>query len=201
MSLIRYILFFFILSFAHELRSQEHPIISYFNGEVYTDRVVLTWNIIGGNTCNGITIFHSNDSINYNVIGEIPGICGAVSDAEPYSFTDVSPTKNQVNYYKLQLGNQGFTTPLEVLYYETSESGFVFFPNPSNEELFIFVNTIYQDSKIEIYDSRGKKIIDQYVESGTLKSFSSNLFEAGNYIIRLVDGNNIISSKQMIRIN
>jgi hypothetical protein len=187
--------------FAMELKAQDHPILSYFKAEVYGNQVVLTWNISSGNNCNGITIYHSSDSINYSEIGNIPGICGALDEDEPYRFTDENPTENKLNYYKLKLGNQGFTTPLAILYYETQESGFVFFPNPSSDEISVFVNGYYQNSSIVIYDASGKKVIEQNVTPGTLVQFTPYQFESGNYIIQLVDGNSVIGSQKMFRID
>jgi len=192
------ILFFF---FTLELGSQEHPILTYFNGDAYGDQIVLTWNIVGGNSCNGISIFHSSDSINFTEIGNIPGICGALDKDDPYQFIHKDPVKSGWNYYKLQLGNQGFTTPLAILYYETSENGFVFFPNPLNEVVSVFVDGYYQNSKIVVYDASGKKVIEQTVSSGNLISLSLAQFEAGNYIIQLLDGNSVIGSQKMIRID
>lgn len=186
--------------FTLELKAQDHPILSYFSGEVYGEQIILTWNISGGNNCNGITIFHSSDSINYTEIGNIPGICGALDEDEPYQFIDPNPTKNKLNYYKLQLGTQGFTTPLSILYYETSENGFVFFPNPSSKEVSVFVNGFYQNSSIVIYDTNGKKVIEQNVTPGSLVQFTPLQFQAGNYIIQLLDGNTVIGSQKMIRI-
>lgn len=183
------------------LKAQDHPILSYFKGEVYGNQVVLTWNISGGNNCNGITIYRSSDSINYSEIGSIPGICGALDEDEPYRFSDENPAENKLNYYKLKLGNQGFTTPLSVLFYKTQESGFVFFPNPSSDEISVFVNGFYQNSTIVIYDVSGKKVSEQKVIPGTLMQFTPVQFESGNYIIQLVDGNSVIGSQKMIRID
>lgn len=189
------------LLFTLNLKSQEHPILSYFNGDVYGDQIVLTWNIIGGNSCNGINIFHSSDSINYTEIGNIPGICGALDKDDPYQFTHTDPVKNEWNYYRLQLGNQGFTSPLSILYYETSENGFVFFPNPSSEVVSVFVDGYYQNSKIVIYDAGGKKVMEENVIPGSLMQFTALQIESGNYIIQLLDGNSVIGSQKMIRID
>jgi hypothetical protein len=201
MKVYRLIILLFFLAGPTIQFAQEHPIISYFKGDVVSDKIVLTWNIIGGNNCNGITIFHSADKINYVEIGSIPGICGAQSESEPYRFTHLDPAENQINYYKLQLGNQGFTTPLALTFYPTNEKAFVFFPNPSNDQLFLFVDAIYQNSEIEIFDSKGSKVLGQAVKAGNLVEISPLSLEAGNYLIRLRDGNTLISSQKMIRID
>jgi hypothetical protein len=180
--------------------SQFHAIISFFNGEAYNDQVLLTWNISGGNNCNGIIIYHSSDNISYTEIGEIPGLCGEIIDSEPYSFLHSNPNENQVNYYKLQLGSQGFTTPLEVLFYNTNDIGFTVFPNPSEEVVNIYINNAYQNASIEVFDMNGKQILINNYVSGVLNPIYIRDWESGTYLIRLLNDNNIIGTDRIIRL-
>lgn len=189
-----------LLFFKQSVAAQEHPIISFFNAEVYNEQVLLNWNIVDGNNCNGINILRSSDNINYEVIGDIPGVCGAILEEEKYLFIDESPLKNQVNYYKLQLGGQGFTTPLSIDYYETKENGFVVFPNPSSDILYLYINGVYTESAIEIIDLNGKLVFDQNVESGTLFKLEPITLRTGTYILRLKDGSEIVGSSKIIRL-
>ena len=179
--------------------AQSHPIISYFNGKVFNDEVLLSWNIIGGNSCNGIIILHSDDNINYTEIGSIPGICGEIIGSEAYSFSDESPSTNQINYYKLQLGIQGFTTPLEVAFYKTGEKGFVLFPNPAESKINLYVNSNYQNVSFEVFDASGKKINEGNLNSGILSPLDISTWDAGNYIIRLLSESTIIGSDRIIK--
>jgi len=180
--------------------AQSHPILSFFNGEAYNDEVLLTWNISGGNNCNGIIIYHSMDDISYTEIGEIPGLCGEIIDSEPYSFLHTDPTKNQLNYYKLQLGSQGFTTPLEVLFFNTNEIGFTVFPNPSEDLVNIYINGVYKNATIEVFDIHGKQVFSAEYSSGVLNPLSIGEWESGSYIIRLLNNNTVIGTDRIIRL-
>ena len=40
-------------------------------------KVQLNFTIKAGNTCNGIEIFRSPDSVNFSLIGDIQGVCGS----------------------------------------------------------------------------------------------------------------------------
>ena len=182
------------------LKAQDHPIIDFFNGETFNDQILLSWNIIGGNNCNGITIYHSTDNLNYIEIGEIPGICGEIVDAEPYSFLHITPKANALNYYKLKLGSQGFTTPLELMFYKTGDKGFTFFPNPASEFFNVYVSKTNQNPRIEVFDSSGKKMISQYVTSGVLVQVDTFKLTKGVYIIRLLDGNEVVSNSQLVQL-
>ena len=182
------------------MTAQDHPIISFFNGSIFNDQILLNWNIIGGNTCNGIIILHSADNINYVEVGSIAGICGEVSDSEPYSFLHTDPVPNQFNYYKLNLGGQGFTTPLEVLFYKTGEDGFTIYPNPSTEYFNLYVSAVYQDASIEVFDSNGKIILIQSVPSGELIQIFTQDWSGGNYVIRIKDGDSTVGNDRHVHL-
>ncbi len=182
------------------MTAQDHPIISFFNGSIFNDLILLNWNIIGGNTCNGIIILHSADNINYVEVGSIAGICGEVSDSEPYSFLHTDPVPNQFNYYKLNLGGQGFTTPLEVLFYKTGEDGFTIYPNPSTEYFNLYVSAVYQDASIEVFDSNGKIILIQSVPSGELIQIFTQDWSGGNYVIRIKDGDSTVGNDRHVHL-
>lgn len=55
----------------------------------------------GGNPCKGIRVHQSTDGINFQDIYEFPGICGSPSADESYYYTDESPGKNKLNFYRL----------------------------------------------------------------------------------------------------
>ncbi len=180
--------------------AQSHPILSFFNGEAQNGQVLLSWNISGGNNCNGIIIYHSSDNVSYTEIGEIPGLCGEIIDSEPYSFLHSNPIENQLNYYKLQLGSQGFTTPLEVLFYNTKEIGFAVFPNPSDDLVNIYIDNAYQNATIDIIDINGKKVLSSKYISGVMNPISIGEWESGTYIIRLLNDNSIVGTDRIIRL-
>ena len=52
-------------------------VLNYFNAQVLNAQVVLNWEVRIGNTCDGIEIQHSTDSISFVKIGEIAGVCGS----------------------------------------------------------------------------------------------------------------------------
>ena len=191
----------FALLFLQQItKAQDHPIISYFTGDVYNDQILLSWNIVDGNNCNGINILRSADDSIYTVIGNIPGICGAVSDLEKYSFLDENPLKNQINYYKLQLGGQGYTTALSIAFYETNEKGFIVFPNPSNDIFYLFISDVYTESEVEIIDVNGRQVYNEKVNSGSLIEINPVSIRSGTYILRLKNGDDVVGSDRIIRL-
>ena len=106
---MKYFFFFVLFIFSAPLSAQNEDVIEYLNASEFNGKVLLSWSIMQGNTCNGIQILHSTDSINFSQISSIEGICGSTQQSISYSFTDLSPEKNANNYYRLQLGGLGFS--------------------------------------------------------------------------------------------
>ena len=123
-----------------------------------------------GNTCSGIRIQRSADGYFFWTIGEIDGICGS-SDAEiPYIFVDVEPLNNQTNYYRLELGTQGYSTILQIDYVPLNEEGYslmyditlktatIYFSNP-NTDLIPYNLISLSGSNVFASDTNGSQIV------------------------------------------
>jgi len=138
--------------------SQHNAILSRFQAFKDKNRVILNWTIRQGNSCVGIGIFRSTDSIHFETIGEIQGICGSFDAAQNFTFIDENPVKNKTNYYVLELGFTGKTEPpLAVEFIEIGESKSKVVPNPNNGSGTIyFFNPNNENHTLQVYDSQGK---------------------------------------------
>src|SRR5687768_12462136 len=83
-------------------QAQGSPILGKFSLSESNGQVALDWQIVAGSTCNGIQIYRSTDAVQYSQIGNIAGICGSITEAVNYFFTDTTPVKNAINYYYLE---------------------------------------------------------------------------------------------------
>lgn len=140
------------------LMGQHHYLLSNFNGFKDQNRVILNWTIKRGSSCIGIGILRSSDNSEYEVIGEIQGVCGSTEFAQAYNFIDENPVKNSKNYYKLELGFSGRTEPPVVLeYIDIRSEGYKMLPNPvlTNARLH-FENTNNSKHFLSIYSSAGQ---------------------------------------------
>ena len=139
--------------------AQSHPILGKFYISENEGDVYLNWSIIEGSTCNGIQIYRSTDSTNFSQIGEIYGVCGSVSFEQPYDFTDNNPVKNKVNYYRLELGNQGFSQIVSVEIIDIESNGYQIRPHPANSETKIyFDNNTNREQQLILYNMNGIEV-------------------------------------------
>ena len=90
--------------------AQPHILLQDFSGYQQDSKITLRWTFRSGSLCEGTQIERSADGLTFNKIGEIPGICGNPGSAFTYTFVDSFPNVNTVNYYRLELGNFGFTS-------------------------------------------------------------------------------------------
>lgn len=105
--------------------SSYSQILSNFTVQNYETGVYVEWTIDSGYTCTGLTLQHSNDSINFRDIYEYPGVCGSISSPETYSFVHTSPIDYKANFYRLDLGINGYSDVLKVLFLNLKEKGYV----------------------------------------------------------------------------
>jgi hypothetical protein len=158
--------------------AQENPILDKFDVFESGGKVYINCIISSGNTCNGIDVLRSADSINFEIIGNISGICGNSSTPTTYNFVDNNPIKNKPSYYKLELGGQGFTKILSVHIIDTEAFGFQVRPNPvKNQTTIYFENNENSEHKLSLYNTNGAEVLTQntstnqfYIEVTSLPS-------------------------------
>ncbi len=189
---------FFLLS---NVFGQDVSILNNFNAFEAEGRVTINWVIKSGSTCNGITIFRSVDEVNFEVIGDIQGVCGNLSQPEPYSFVDVNPVKNAINCYKLELGNYGFSEAVKIEIIDIGNSGYQIRPHPitSTGKIF-FSNKQLSSHKITIYNAEGKVVYGSFTEQDFFEVNSVD-FSSGLYFFDISNlaGNASITGKIVFR--
>lgn len=156
----------------------------------YEEEVYLSWIIARGNTCNGISIERSADNIHFEEINYIPGVCGSATSPQPYSFSDKHPLKNQVNYYRLELGLQGYSETRQIEFLYVDDNGFEVRPNPASDQTqILFNNPKGQLYELEIYSLAGA-LMDSRSSNGTRISLNVSDFQSGIYLLKLINPNN-----------
>ncbi len=149
----RYSQLLFIFLFINQLALSQ-SILNYFKGFEHDGQIQLQWQMIQGNTCNGISIFHATDFESFTQIGEIGGICGSNTDTVNYSFDHKNPARNQNNYYKLEFGGLGSSSILQISLIDYNK-GIQIRPHPMNGNGRIFFEANDPPYKLQSYDSNG----------------------------------------------
>lgn len=176
-----------------------HPILDNFGITLDNNRIIIHWTIKAGRSCNGTGIYRSDDDINWMLIGSIDGICGNNDEPISYVFVDESPVFGAWNYYRLELGLEGFTGSVSIYLHLNEDKLIIKGDNPWSGNLQILIN---DDSsrwyKLVIQDLNGRTIQD-------LKTYSKNvvlpemLLAHGLYLISLYDSyNSLLQTKKLI---
>ncbi len=138
-----------------------HPILSYFTAVVSTNQIQLNWAIAGGNTCEGTIVQHSADGVFFETIGEIGGVCGSPEFEIPYFFIDQNPLANQTNYYRLELGSQGFSSAIDINFVPLNEQGYSLRYDAVNQIAVInFENPVRESVRYVLFSISGHKILE-----------------------------------------
>ncbi len=187
MKIIKHIFIFALFAgySAIGLSQELHPILDRFSAFEVNKTVQIDCIISSGSTCNGIDILRSTDSLNYEIIGNIAGVCGSTSHPVSYQFEDSNPQINAPNYYKLELGGFGFTGAIAITIRNVEEGKVQVFPNPANQLTQVsFKNPVNQKYQLSIRNLAGELI---FIKETTRDYFDVNVanWNSGYYAIQL----------------
>lgn len=165
--------------------AQNEDVVLNLSATEFNAKVLLTWSVTQGNTCNGITVLHATDTNDYHQVGSIEGICGSTAETISYEFTDDSPSVNQTNYYKLSLGGIGFSYPVNLDVIDAGNQTYIVAPNPvSHESQLIFDNENQENVTITFFNERGE-IVHEESSSDQSISINRTKFTQGVYFFVL----------------
>ena len=172
---------------------QEHAILSKFTAQYTGSEVVLAWTIKGGQQCNGVDVYRSIDSVNWVKIGGVEGICGA-SEPQYYDFIDAEPALGNLNYYKLQLGTQGFSSiqSAKVIRYDELYEAY---PNPSSSQINLSFTPEIGNGELIVFNLQGKQIYTRLLDSGEEVSLDKYQFGTGIFVFRWIAEGKSVSGK------
>lgn len=160
-----------------------------FIGFQQGNEIVLRWTISAGYQCQETIIERSSyNSLTYEEIGRISGICGSATSDETYTFTDRNPLSNTINQYQLKLGDYKSQTVL-VEFLNFNKQDYIIFSNPLVTGTRIsFENSNNQEFEFVIYDLSGKKVLEKKIQDNFILINRDEL-KAGIYIFTIISLN------------
>lgn len=181
--------------------AQNETVVLNFSATEFNGKVLLTWSVTQGNTCNGIKVLRGLDTLNYTQIGSIEGICGSTIESISYQFTDVNPVVNQTNYYRLSLGGIGFSYPVNVEVFDTGEEKYIVAPNPVYAESeLIFDNENQEEVTLTFFNENGAIILEKTTTEQSVKINRAE-FEQGVYFFVLKSNGKLESFSGKFSVN
>ena len=198
---MRKFIVFLLLSF--QFNAQEsHPILNYFTASVFQNSILLDWEIKGGETCNGMSLLRSSDSINFVQIADFPGICGDLNSANRYTYTDEYPISNMYNYYKVRLGTQGDSDVRKLFYVEIEANSYSIFNDELYNSLTIyFHNPENENFNFKIINQQGKNIDQKDALNGNSISLESFNRPSGIYFFNITFNSGRLIKGKLFRFN
>ncbi|MCA1764067.1 MAG: T9SS type A sorting domain-containing protein [Cryomorphaceae bacterium] len=193
-------IFVFAVSVSLSSSAQDGTVQLQFSATEVQGKVYLDWTMNLGQTCNGIDITRSTDGLNFSPIGNIAGICGSSFESVSYFFVDESPVPNQVNYYRLTLGNLGPSQTLSVEVIDLEGAGYQVRPNPivDNARVY-FDNDRSAEHRFTLFSENGKSLLTGNTRRDFFEINATGLAE-GIYIFRIetADGSEKASGRVVV---
>lgn len=167
------------------VQAQGSPLLGKFSLSQFDGHVSLYWQIVEGSTCNGIQIYRSTDSVDFDRIGYIAGICGSEFESMNYYFTDSLPVENSVNYYYLELGTIGVSDVISIDVISSGNSGYQIRPHPVVDQATIYFNALDASSHVlRVYDMQGKEVFNDESADNFFDITTTSL-PSGSYVFTI----------------
>jgi hypothetical protein len=171
-----------------------HPLIQaqdnsfHFMGNQQEGEIYLNWHLDRGYSCAGTDIERSFDTTHFERIGRIFGICGSSDFDQAYSFTDISPIPNSINYYRLVFGNRDYSAILPVYFVAFNNFGYAVDNTATSTTIYFLKNSI-DHLKLMLFDFNGR-LLNQFADITDNKvEFENNNLHHGFYVFILTDEN------------
>lgn len=150
------------------------------------ESIELRWRLTAGNTCDGITIYRSTDSLNFEKIGAIYGVCGSTFENQSFSYIDENPIYNKINYYRLQFGGFALTETRAIKVIDFRNVNYYIEPHPviSSSRLY-FSNDFNLSANLTIFDLNGAEVYTLRTSSDFFELSNCN-FNHGIYFFRII---------------
>lgn len=180
------LLFLLVLHGANLSFAQLPPgVIDRLSARAIGSSVQIEVTLSAGYTCNGILITRSVDSMQFETVGLIGGVCGDSAAAVSYSFTDSFPPTNTRLYYQLLLGGRIPTDTRQVVVYDFQERPVIISPNPAKDWVEVrFEAAEGSVNTITITNQQGTKVKEVAAEDGYGKIWLQDL-PGGLYFLQI----------------
>lgn len=161
-----------------------HPILRSFTAIRQPNGIFLKWVIKGGKQCDGTKVFRSDESLVFEEINHVEGICGDFTEDETYTYFDSEPIPNRYNHYKLEMGFQGLTDTIQVFFEDFGSDGFLLLTETNGSYRILFSNDNNREATIQVLDLSGKLMFE---DAGIGNDFTlqPNGWRAGIYVFRI----------------
>ena len=175
-------------------------ILEKFSAEHISGKVFLSWTVKSGQTCNGIRIYRSDDSLSYTEIGDIQGVCGNLGYSVDCTFQDNDPIKNKINYYRLDLGGVELTYSIAVDVIDVGQNDYYLKANPLVDQTKLYFRNSSQQLTVLTIINQNGQIIGKKETTADYFTLNSNDYLSGFYFFTLSNTNadKNISGKFMV---
>lgn len=119
----------------------------------FKQSILINFIITSGSSCSGYQIQRSKDSVNFEILYDYSAVCGELTKPQLISFTDDSPLKNTINYYRVFIPPSDYSNIKSVVFSDISEKGYLLYTNPVSQNLIILGNS--KNGKLKIYNQTG----------------------------------------------
>lgn len=173
--------------------------LSHFNAEKTTEgTALLTWSTTEETNSSYFDVLQSADGASWQAIGRVEAK-GNSAGSVRYTFTDQQPNRG-LNYYRLKIVDLDGSfehSNIRSLTFEGTPLDLTVYPNPVSDKFSIRVGAREKISKVELFDSNGRRAIvnDRYTAG---ESIPAKGLSAGTYVLKVTMSNGALEVRKIV---
>lgn len=176
--------------------------LSHFQAKQVQTGIELSWETLQETNNRHFVIERSNDGLQFESLGMVPGE-GHASSPRQYAFQD-HPSKGGSYFYRLKQvdysGEHTYSQTL-VVHFQALEEQFSLYVDPVQETLAVIAQDDLANQAISllIYDPSGRIVSQKPVPISQARSLSMSNWSPGVYIVVMTSTRGVISRKRFIK--
>ncbi len=155
----RYLLLFLIVFSGYTITAQS--VFTDLHAAQFGDSILIDWTLKGGSTCYDMQLMRSDDSIAFESLYAVGGVCGGTED-QYYSFVDHSGLISGTTYfYKVEASGGTISgETLQITFIDAGKFKLYLYPNPVDGRLTVTVDNRFNPSfLVELYSVQGNLLM------------------------------------------
>jgi hypothetical protein len=160
--------------------------------------VLLGWTVVSGKTCSDMGLEFADETLNFQTLHFIAGVCGSDIEDLNYSFEHADELSGKI-HYRIRFNFDEFSDTISIVAPVNQSQALWIYPQPAKRQLNIQLNReSIEATQLFIFEPGGRLLFQSDLSRQNPIPVDVSSLLPGYYLIKLVSGNKQFNSRFII---